>query len=113
MQCFCFSFLSMKIYNNNLITHRQFYYPTQDEWYPNFVRNTVFISFYERVHNNPQGKITFHISIWGKDDHGMERFWTVPNIDRDITYLEINKFINNLPNPLNKDWLEEHEFLYI
>ena len=98
-----------------IIKHAEFYLPTQDDWYPNFLRNTVHVRVYETLsvwHHLPQ--YSARIAIWGADDLGMEKGFELslipPRRMREIK--EIVNEANNLPNPLNRDWLLSHGFKY-
>lgn len=86
-----------------------FYLPTTDDWYPNYVRNTVRV----RVTRLPRHNQTIRVSVWGADDDGMERDETLPE-DRKLCekrVKEITAFAKSMPNPLTKSWLKANGFV--
>lgn len=93
----------------------QFYLPTQDDWSPNFIRNTVRVSVYE-ADAIWDGKPGTHarISVWGADDRGMEKDFALKG-DKAVRQKQMGEIIKeaqSFPNPLNKDWLLAHGFNY-
>jgi hypothetical protein len=97
--------------NRRIITpHRDFFYPTSDDWYPNYPRDTVRV----RVHDQttPGAETVFiRISVWGADDVGMERDHYVPVSEKEGKLREVVKLADNLPNPLTKSWLRDQGFV--
>jgi len=88
--------------------HRDFFYPTIDDWYPNFPRDTVQI----RVHDQTTGDNVFiRISVWGYDDCGMEKDFYVSLAEKDATLKQVIKLADNLPNPITKAWLKSQGFV--
>lgn len=82
-----------------MLKEEQFYWPTIDEWYPNFPRNTVRVSVYRAE----SSKEPHRICVWGADDFGME-------LDtRDVTL--IRRIVRELPNPLTIEWLKGRGFV--
>ena len=54
------------------------------------------------------------ICVWGNDDCGMEKDFELSENEK-IRLKEIKQILkeaNDLPNPLNKDWLLTHGFKY-
>lgn len=94
----------------------QFFYPVEEDWYPNFPRNTVRISVYlyfnvkwVQKKRNTNGMIRIVVS--GADDTAMAK----------DEYLNVSQYSNrlpeiqywcdhSLPNPLTKKWLRENGF---
>lgn len=109
---------------HELSPHRleEFYLPTQDNWYPNFERNTVRVSVVflapRQIKSLRSALKTsdvkeVRISVWGADDFGMERDEILPE-DKKLAakrLKEIRQFARNMPNPLNQDWLEANKFV--
>jgi hypothetical protein len=98
-----------------IIKHAEFYLPTQDDWYPNFIRNTVRVRVYETLSvRHTVLHYSARISVWGSDDLGMEKDFELSLVPscRLKEIQEIVKEANNLPNPLNRDWLSAHGFKY-
>lgn len=98
-----------------IIKHAEFFLPTQDNWYPNFLRDTVRVRVYETLSvRHLVCKYWARICVWGADDTGMEKDFELSFDEetRKAQIKEILKEANNLPNPLNKDWLSGHGFVY-
>lgn len=95
--------------------HADFFLPTQDDWHPNFLRNTVRIRVYESLFVRKSVLCYWaRICVWGNDDCGMEKDFELSENEK-IRLKEIKQILkeaNDLPNPLNKDWLLTHGFKY-
>lgn len=91
-----------------ITTHRKFFYPTIDDWYPNFPRDTVEIT----VHDQTKGDEVFiRISVWGYDVCGMEKDFHVSLAEKLATLKQVIKLADNLPNPITKVWLKSQGFM--
>ena len=91
-----------------ITTHRDLYWPTSDEWYPNYQRNTVRV----RIHDQTTGDNVFvRVSVWGADDCGMERDVYVVLHDKQRVIKELCALVDSLPNPLTKTWLRSQGFV--
>lgn len=89
-----------------IIERYETYYPTSDDWAPNFPRNTV------RIAVMLWSSLTLvRVCIWGADDVGMEKDIVVlPSSANSIFEQQILFVNNNLPNPLTKEWLLDNGF---
>lgn len=88
--------------------YRELYWPTSDQWYPNFENNTVRVTLLAHV----SGERPFaRLCVWGADDCGMEldKFCRAEEIDN--TVAELSKLLESLPNPISKYWLRENGFV--
>lgn len=84
--------------NRLTVVHLERYWPTTDDWYPCFPRNTVLV----RVTSLRDGMV--RCSVWGADDFGLER---------DLPEQDLAKQVNfalNLPNPVTIEWLRGQGF---
>ncbi len=95
----------------SIIELRCFRLPTQDNWYPNFERNTVLVRVSEWINASKDSKYMFRVSVWGADDDGMERDTFVSKKERVEFREALLKEVDNFPNPLNKDWLKSKGFV--
>ncbi len=92
----------------------RFFYPTSDNWCPNFIRNTVEVSVH--VYYNPllTGTIPhglIRICVTGADDTGMERDERLPIEQYETRLKEIATWCEyRLPNPLTMEWLRGQGF---
>ncbi len=82
---------------SNLLRKSKFL-PTIDDWYPNHPRDTVECSLLELR----DGK--FRVCVWGADDYGVERDFLVQS--------DAEEMYNKLPNPVDKQWLNDNLFVY-
>ena len=92
-----------------ITTLATFFWPTSDQWHPNFPRDTVLV----RLSEQKTGEESFiRLSVWGADDDGMERDWFAHNrTEIKQSLLEAKRLTADLPNPLTKRWLTEHGFM--
>ena len=88
---------------SKIVLHLDFYWPTIDDWHPNWERDTVRV----RVTTLLDG--TLRISVWGADDDGMER--DTPSPSHEEVQRQIRWAKTQLPNPLTKRWLTEQGFV--
>lgn len=94
-----------------IICHRKFSLPTQDDWYPNRIRNTVEISVYEYTIPDKHNNLTIRVCVWGDDDFGLEKDMFFPNSnEKEKALKEILREVDDFPNPLNQDWLRDRGF---
>lgn len=91
-----------------IITHEQFYWPTCDEWYPCFDRNTVLIRLSEQTIDN---NIFIRLSVWGADDFGMEKDFYSTLKEKNKKIKQLKNFIKTFPNPLSVEWLKQEGFM--
>ena len=91
------------------IRHREFHYPTSDDWYPNFPRNCVRVSVMEWK-GKKEDFITFRVAVWGEDDFGMEYDLFIIPSEKEMVLNRILKEVDNFPNPLTKLYLKERGF---
>lgn len=101
------------IYDRN-VKHIEFHIPTQDDWSPNFIRNTVRVRVWEAFHirtNRPHRWA--RLCIWGDGDVGMEKDFAL-SIHQQVREHQLRMIMNeakHFPNPLNQDWLLLHGFI--
>lgn len=90
----------------------EMFYPTSDDWSPNFPRNTVEIRVivYHTYLDPKKGMI--RIVVRGADDTGMERDMHCPASEYDARVAEIRAWIRTIPNPVTKQWLLGQGFQY-
>lgn len=81
--------------------HLDFYWPTTDDWYPCWPRQTVRVQVSEI-------DAMVRVSFWGADDFGLER--DVPNPTPEMVEQQIN-WAKLLPNPVTQQWLRDHGFV--
>lgn len=83
----------------------RFFYPTADNWHPNFPRDTVEF----RVHvyyNDNKSSGMIRICVSGADDTGMEKDIRLPPSDYPSKLEEIRHWCQyEIPNPVTKEWL--------
>jgi hypothetical protein len=84
------------------------YVAAAEDWYPCFAENTVRVKLTEYVGYD---RITFRLSVWGKDDTGMEKdVWCEDrhrDPQRELLWLEYR----NMPLPITKGWLKKNGFV--
>ncbi len=92
-----------------------FFYPTSDDWYPNFPRNCVEVRLSvshnpDKVGSIPNGRILIVVS--GADDTSLEKDWFIEEATERLSKVEELKIWLKfrLPNPLTKAWLKEQGF---
>lgn len=91
----------------------EFYAPTIDDWYPNFVGNTVRVSVFPlgvtRINIGNIGlhdKVLMRVCIWGGDDDGMEKDW-------ETTWQKAIDFANDIKQPISKEELKQLGFNHV
>lgn len=90
-----------------------FFYPTSDDWHPNFPRDTVEIKVYAYHTSIDPAKGMIRICVSGADDTGMNRDEVLPVSDYEARLKELKRWLDNdLPNPLTKKWLLSNGFQY-
>lgn len=89
--------------------HLNFYWPTIDNWAPNFPRNTVYIRLHDQT-TDPN--VFIKMSVMGADDTCMAKEFYLTTKEKEATLEECKKFLRNLPNPLTQKWLQEQGFKY-
>lgn len=89
--------------------HRDFFWPTSDDWYQNHARNTVQVRVSSQ---STDGQGFVRLSVWGADDFGMERDL------HGATAAELQQHLatqlhtaDHLPNPLTQEWLTQQGFV--
>ncbi len=88
-----------------------FFYPTSDDWSPNFARNTVQFRVYLYYNCIDDQKGMIRIVVSGADDTGMEKDESLPVADYDKRLAEIRSWLENMiPNPVSKNWLLQQGF---
>ena len=100
---------------------KRFYLPTQDNWAPNYPRNTVMITFYYLDKTNAacalkkwaEDLVWFKVTVWGADDTGMDIEFAALYKEKEFWKEQILKELDRFPNPLNKDWLLNNGFSYV
>ncbi len=90
----------------------QFYYPTSDDWYPNFPRNTVLVTVYKYYTSLDKNKGMIRVVVAGADDTLMVKDYTLSEAEYENKMVEIKKWIQKLPNPLTKNFLLQDGFNY-
>jgi hypothetical protein len=95
----------------NITEHKQFYWPTLDDFRPNFPRNTVCIRLWDMTSNNNSH---IQISVYGPEvGLSIRKYCSVTNEkDKQKVLDDYHKVINNLPNPITIEWLLKHGFEY-
>lgn len=88
--------------------HREHFWPTSDDWYPNFERNTVRVRISSTVTG---GQAWARLSVWGADDDGRETDRHCRTADLPAVVRELNKLADSFPNPITKRWLERNGFV--
>ena len=91
----------------------EFYRATQDDWCPNFSCNTVRVRVYQlRSVWNTNDHWFARVCVWGAGDTGMEKDTSLAEckVKRQKQMADILRETNNLPNPLNRDWLSANGY---
>jgi hypothetical protein len=88
---------------SKLECHLDIYWPTNDDWCPNYERDTVRV----RVTTLLDGSL--RVSVWGADDLGMER--DIQNPSHETVQQQIKWVKTQLPNPLSQAWLRAQGFV--
>jgi len=87
----------------------EFYLPTKDDCYPNFIRDTDRTHLFEYPVGHPGHKdpitVMFRIFVSGEDDTFLGNDFYFPRINLVQARKEMQQKLRDLPNPLNKDWL--------
>lgn len=90
----------------------RFFYPTSDDWYPNFPRNTVEVAVHVYYNVLDYNKGMIRVVVRGADDTLMVKDTNLPVAEYENKLAEIRKWIQRLPNPLTKAWLLSDGFQY-
>ena len=100
--------------------HRDFMWPTSDDWHPNHERNTVRVRLSSQY---VQGELAYRdsagvaheafarLSVWGADDTGMETDRYCSHVELFNALAELGRLAAQFPNPLTKAWLTQHGFV--
>lgn len=88
----------------------RFFYPTSDDWSPNFPRNCVEVAVYAYYTSIDPNKGMIRIVVRGADDTLMEKDMFLPESEYDNKLKEVQFWCNGLPNPLTKEWLRTQGF---
>jgi hypothetical protein len=91
-----------------------FYYPTSDDWCPNFPRDTVEFRvhvFYNCYMSTKPHDGMIRICVGGQDDFGMERDERLNMSEYETRLEEIRYWLEHkLPNPVTQNWLRTQGF---
>ncbi len=93
-----------------------FFYPTSDDWAPNFPRDCVEVSLSVYTNPNQAWGIKEHgrirIVVGGADDRSMERDCIIEDeAERLAKVAELKYWLEHkLPNPITQDWLAKQGF---
>ena len=91
----------------------RFFYPTSDDWSPNFPRNTVEIKVYVYHTYIDPNKGLIRIVVRGADDTLMIKDEALSANQYDARVNELKIYLENkLPNPLTKQWLLNNGWQY-
>jgi len=91
-----------------ITTIRELHWPTSDNWYPNFARNTVLV----RLSQTQTGEVIFlRLSVWGADDFGMELDRHTDVKGCRVALKELEGILAAFPNPLTQVWLHDRGFV--
>lgn len=90
----------------------RFFYPTSDDWAPNFPRNCVEITVHVYYTSIDPAKGMIRIVVRGADDTLMEKDYFLPESEYDSKLEEIKSWLHKLPNPLTQKWLETQGFSF-
>lgn len=99
--------------NKRRIEHPiSFFYPTSDDWSPNFPRNCVEITVHVYYTSIDPKKGMIRIVVRGADDTSMEKDIFLPESEYDSKVEELKGWFHKLPNPLTQKWLEIQGFSF-
>lgn len=90
----------------------KFFYPTSDDWHPNFPGNTVRISVYVYYTSTDPKHGMIRISVNGADDTLMEKDMHLPEAEYESELDKIREWIKIIPNPVSMKWLESQGFSF-
>lgn len=93
---------------------REFYYPTTDNWAPNFPRDTVRVALYmypPSLDRDRKKVVHFKLVVSGADDTMVARYSQVPVSEASAERKALTKWLDlRLPNPLTLAWLLSQGF---